>query len=133
MAKLKVFLSWCFCDFSVVLVAAAVSTTWLATHSQAPVEVFRTVIVQISFLLAASIYGMAWWTVWKRRRSGRGWGIGASLMSVFLWVSMLHFGWDIIEKWFLAFFWVPTILGIVGLIAFSRPNEQSGASPQPLG
>ena len=123
MVKLRVFISWCFCDLSVILVAAAVSTARSEIHSQAHFEVFRTTIVPLLFLVVACVYGTAWWTIWKRTRSGREWGIAASLISMLVWVSISRFAWHMVERWFISVLWVPTLLGVVGIIAFSTPSR----------
>jgi hypothetical protein len=66
--------------------------------------------------VTAIIFGLAWWTIWKGKRSARCWGIAASL--VFVTISLYVF--FVISKWVLCAPEVELAIGIVGLIAFSR-------------
>ena len=51
-----------------------------------------------------------------RKPSWIWWETAASLLHIFAWVSMLPFGWRVVAEWFVAFFWLTTSLGTVGLI-----------------
>jgi predicted permease len=74
----------------------------------------RGLLITALYIILAIIYGLAWWTVWKRKPSGRGWGIAASL--IYIPVSL----WGII--FFAQPFWgfegVAMAVGIAGLVAF---------------
>jgi hypothetical protein len=71
----------------------------------------------------AAIYGMAWWTVWKRKPSARAWAIAASLTTILLslliiW-SNLHHSRPI--------WWCSGVMlawGITGLVGFVRRDGQ---------
>jgi len=69
--------------------------------------------------VTAIIFGIAWWTIWKGKRSARCWGIAASL--IFVMISLYVF--FIISKWVLCAPGVELAIGIVGLLAFSRRYE----------
>jgi hypothetical protein len=76
--------------------------------------------------LQVTVFGMAWWTVFREKRSGRVWGIAASL--VFMAWALLPL---LIPP---HFFWSGDVLilgiGFIALIAFAWPVELPVATPQ---
>lgn len=69
---------------------------------------------------------MAWWTVFREKRSGRAWGIAA---------SMVFIAWALIPLVIPPhYFWSGEVLilgiGIIGLIAFAWPAELPVSMPQ---
>ncbi len=66
------------------------------------------------FTIAVIIYGLAWWTVWKKKPSGRGWGIVASL--IYLPVSLS--GIIFFAQPLLGYEGIVLALGVAGMVAF---------------
>ena len=74
---------------------------------------------ELVLVVTITIFGMAWWTIWKEKSSARVWGIAASLIEIliFLFPFILHSSharWHHLGALF---------IGIVGLIAFLRSDE----------
>ena len=120
-AKCRAVLSWCFCWFFMVLLGVTAKIVLNFIHRAAP----EWALALAAFLLLVSlVFARAWWTVWKHKNSGRIWGIVASVLSLLAALPMLHFGLTVFWKTFLSFYWPSTVLGIVGLIAFSLERRQ---------
>jgi len=70
----------------------------------------------------ATLAGVAWWTVWKGKPSAKGWAISASLMIIllFLW----QFIFPLQPVWYHYRHLGALFIGIVGLVVFSRRDEQ---------
>lgn len=68
--------------------------------------------------------GVAWWTLWRKKRHARIWAIAASAMSVVIFVRQFVFPtrpvWD--------HHWGALFIGIVGLVVFSWPDKQDGSN-----
>jgi hypothetical protein len=121
MAKLRGLLSWCFCWVFMVLLGVAAKTVLNFGHRQVSA---RALPLAAALLIASLVFAGAWWTVWKRKASAKIWGILASLLSLLAALPMLYFGVNVFLRTFLGFFWPSTVLGIVGLIAFSLQRRQ---------
>jgi drug/metabolite transporter (DMT)-like permease len=80
----------------------------------------RTLSVPVLFALLTYIFGMAWWTVWKEKPSGKSWGIAASLINnlVMIMAYILH------KRSLSGYQWEVLAIGIVGLIAFLWPDKE---------
>lgn len=68
-------------------------------------------------LLAAAIFGAAWWSLWKQKPRAKEWGIAASTILFLIWTPMIYFGWRIyfgFERWA----WYVPAIGALGLIEF---------------
>jgi len=69
--------------------------------------------------LQTAVFGLAWWTVFREKRSARAWGIAASMVFI-LWV-LLPFA---IQP---HFFWTGDLVllgvGTIGLIVFAWPGQ----------
>jgi hypothetical protein len=86
-----------------------------------------------SFLpIQGVVFAMAWWTVWRRKRSGRGWAIAASLLFLLCSGLLLYLDrsalqqaavWDVI--------WPVLALGVAGLIVFLPRNFAAGLDENP--
>jgi drug/metabolite transporter (DMT)-like permease len=76
--------------------------------------------VPVLFTFLTYIFGMAWWTVWKEKPSGKSWGIAASLINNLVMISafILH------KRPLSDYQWEVLAIGIVGLIAFLWPDEE---------
>jgi hypothetical protein len=89
----------------------------------------RSLLVPGVFSALAAIYGVAWWTVWKRKRSARACAIAACLTYILaplftIW-SKLHF-----SRSFRVCSGVMLATGVIGLVAFLRQGTiPSGTEP----
>jgi len=93
------------------------------------------IILRVTPVVLAFLYGMAWWTVKTAKPSGRGWAIAASLA-----ILLLVFPFSTVTYY--AFFYAPAgswigflipigvvlALGISGLVAFV-PHDSIGRAP----
>jgi hypothetical protein len=85
------------------------------------------------FSLVAINSGMAWWSVWKQKASARRWALAASSWNVLLGAPLFYYwlyGWSGYRQLFLGWLWFPTVVGIVGLAAFLRPDAPLGPVQQ---
>jgi hypothetical protein len=121
MAKCRAILSWCFCWLFMVLLGVTAKIVLNFIRGQAS---SRALPLAAILLLASLVFGRAWWTGWKRKNSEKVWGIVASLLSLLAAFPMLFFGVTVFWKTFVSFYWPSTVLGIVGLIAFSLQRRQ---------
>jgi hypothetical protein len=94
-----------------------------------PSLLVTTIGINILFLAAAAILGMAWWTVWKQKVSSKGWAIAASLVNLLQWTTFIycapHYSWYC-SHWH--FIWTHSVIGIAGLIAFLPRRTQCSES-----
>src|SRR5207302_5499155 len=72
---LRKYLCWVFAFSSVVCLRLALSGLVRAVHRPYVLLPFRYLLINLSFAAVTTIFGMAWWTVWKGKRWARGWGI----------------------------------------------------------
>ena len=79
----------------------------------------RILLVPTVFSVMAATYGIACWTIWKGKRSARGWGIAASLTYILLPLSMFFFVRHFISRHFP----VMLAIGVAGLIAFGKAYD----------
>ena len=135
MGKCRTFVCWYFCVTSVALIVATILNVSSAVQHRATnhlsEHLLRFLSVNISFILVAIVFEEAWRSVWRKKNHERNWAIAASLLSMLLATSMLFVGWKTFEIWFVNFFWLPTVFGVVGLIAFSRPYDAGERNPVP--
>lgn len=122
MHTLRRYLSWVFAFTSLVCLQVSVSSILAIFHRQHSVALFRYLLVPITFTMMASIHGMAWWTVWKGKSSGRAWGLAASAINLLLSVGVIYLSRSPRGLWLVL------ALGITGLIAFWRRYEQPAAA-----
>jgi hypothetical protein len=81
-------------------------------------------IIPALFTIAVIVYGLAWWTVWKEKRWGGGWGIVASLIYILVsLVRIIFFAQPI-----LGYEGIVLSLGIAGLFAFVDGSARKKAS-----
>jgi hypothetical protein len=71
------------------------------------------------FPVLAVIYSVAWWTVWKEKRSARAWGIAASLTYVSINIEMIFYSSRSVS----ACVWIMSAVAVAGLVAFSWRDE----------
>ena len=82
-SSIRRFLSWIFALTAFICLRLSVLTLPHMLHPPQPVPRVGLRIAGAAFGLALPIQGvvfaMAWWTVWRRKRSARGWALAASL------------------------------------------------------
>jgi hypothetical protein len=88
--------------------------------------VFRVVLAVSVFPVLAVIHSLAWWTVWKQKRSARAWGIAASLTFALINVVIFFFARSVPNC-----VWIMSAIGVGGLVAFSWRDELHDPGPQP--
>src|SRR6202034_1136122 len=76
----------------------------------------------VALSLLGVFFAFAWWTNKTSRPSGRGWGIAASLVNILLIIPIL----TRIHMRAGALLWLIPIAGIIGIVLFSEPPEQTG-------
>jgi hypothetical protein len=131
MRAIRDYLSWIFAITSFVCFKLAFfgprhvhSNTY---HARALLSAYS-----LSFMVLALIFGMAWFTTWQQRRFARAWAIIASLIHTVVGLGLvamfvrfstmkdLRMAWEVIT--------VPLVVGVMGLVAFSRRWERPEAS-----
>jgi hypothetical protein len=119
MRQLRKYLCWVFAIAALTFFQSAASSILLMVHRHHAFRSFRTMLVPVMLSALTAVYGSAWWTIWKGKRSARGWGIAASLTTILLPVSIIYF---LPSVW--THLWLLAAIGIVGLAAFSRRYEE---------
>jgi hypothetical protein len=126
MHTLRKYLSWSFAFTSFVCLHVAFLSILRTIHQSIPRAIHQRyalllLLVPAVFTLFAVVFGMAWGTVFKGRSSARGWGIAASLINIAVSI------WPIFllprSPW--GSFSVILVIGVAGLVAFSRRLELS--------
>ena len=115
--ELRKLVGW---QFAGTAVATLLVAAWEIPGSAARgSSLLREVCIIAIFSAMASIYGIAWWAVWKERPSARVWAVAASL------ACLLGSLWLISHSWRLARWctWFTAALSIAWLVLFLWPNE----------
>jgi len=77
----------------------------------------------LSLPIQSVVFAMAWWTVWRRKRSARGWAIAASLFFILQNGLLLYFLRNVPQQAALWNVILPVLaIGVTGLIVFSPRN-----------
>lgn len=118
MHKLRIFLCWMFAFTSPVCVIAAAWSILHRIHRHHAFSTFRILVFASLFAALAAVFGVAWWTIWKRKPGARIWGVSASLvyLSFSLW-EIIHFSRPVWSD-----FGGMLAVGIAGFVAFSWPG-----------
>ena len=121
-ADLRKFMGWIYCATSLRYLAITVSYVPYAVH-----EYFRHLLLTnlltppVISAVMAFVCALACWTIWKGKSSARSWAIASSLVLILIYVRQfiipLRLGWD--------HGLVSLLAGVVGLIAFLRPEKQA--------
>ena len=118
MQTVRTYLSWSFAFTSLVCLQLAVSLT---IHPQYRYSSRTRLLIAPGMMAAfAVVFGMAWWTLFKRKRFARAWGIAASLINIQVSLLPVIFPPHSLLNGFLVIFG----LGVAGLVAFGRKFEQ---------
>jgi hypothetical protein len=94
-------------------------TVLRAFHRYHDFLTLRGLLVPAVFSVQAAIYGMACWTVWKRKPSATVWAIVASLTYILIPLLTIWLGFHF-SRPTRACSVVVLVLGVTGLIVFSR-------------
>lgn len=133
MHALRKFLYWIFAITAVS--CFQISFTLLIRTLQMPSDarVGRAFLVPTGFALMTGVFTAAWWTVWKRKPSGRVWGVAASLINIatglwpfVMWPHDVFSGFGILGA--LSAFGLVTAIGVAGLVVFLRREQP----PEPV-
>lgn len=132
--SLRKYLSWIFAFSFLLGLPATYSTTlsiFASLRHRAPNVHWPASWWLLVFLLPfvmpiqTSVFGLAWWTVFRQKRSARVWGIAASMIFV-LWTVLPLF-------YSPRYFWTGSLLllgiGLVGLVAFALPGHPVDPAP----
>jgi tetratricopeptide (TPR) repeat protein len=125
MKALRNFLCWVFALSAVLCVPVALPYLHHHGHRANSREVFADLVVISMFLILGTIFGVAWWTVWRGKRSGRLWGIIASSMYILQTLPLIYFAGLRNETSIV-------MLGLAGtsLFAFARRYETPNSASQ---
>ena len=135
MHNLRKYLGWVFAFTSLVCLQIAVSSILGKIHRHYTLLLFRNLLVPTLFTVQAAIFGVAWWTVWKGKRSARSWGIAASLMYILasllpviiFSIISLRYGWRDFGA-VSANLGLVAAVGVAGVVAFARRYEQPNSA-----
>jgi hypothetical protein len=119
MQSLRNLLCWLFAIVSLMCLQITLSSIPSILHRPYAVLSFRYLLVPMVFSVLTILFGMAWFTVWKGKPSGKWWGIAASLINTVLsfW-QIIHFSQSV---W--GYQGVTLAIGGTGLVAFSWRYE----------
>jgi hypothetical protein len=86
--------------------------------------------LSLATLLAAlgAVFGLAWWSNWKRWVSARKWAMAASVLGLSIFMGIP--GWQYFAIGRVAFLraerllWLPTVIGLGVLVVFSLPSQR---------
>ena len=116
MDMIKKFLSWVFAVSALLCLWNALKILLRMIYRHFGFFAPRHLLAASFFPVLAIILAMAWWTVWRKRPSGKGWGTAASLTYVLLPA------WAIYSSRSLALsLGAMLALGVIGLIVFLWP------------
>jgi ABC-type proline/glycine betaine transport system permease subunit len=127
MNLIKKFLSWVFAVSALLCIWNALKIIFHMIHRHYGFFTARNLLLASLFPVLVIILAMAWWTVWKRRPSGKGWGIAASLTYVLLPVWSIHSSRSLALS-----LGAMLALGVIGLVVFIWPAGKPTSEDGPL-
>src|SRR6266446_5821285 len=119
MHDLRKFISWIYAISSLLGLWTAFWFIPLIIHRRYAFSPLRSLLISGVFPTLATVYGVAWWAVWKGKASAKGWGIAASL--TYILGSLLEIIFFQRSVW--SCNGVVLATGIAGLVAFLWPYE----------
>jgi len=121
MQKIKKFCGWIFSLMSVLCLSMSVwvSRSRLLQHHGIPS--LRLFVPGAVLFLFAYVFGMAWWCTWKGRPSARAWGIIASLVTMYIPLSLTYF----FHSPFSNSIYKAIVFSFLALIAYLWPEKQA--------
>ena len=130
-SSIRRFLSWIFALTAFICLRLCLRLSALTLphilHPLQPVPSVGLRIAGVAFILSLPIqsvaFAMAWWTVWRRKRSARGWAIAASLIFILHSGLVLYLARNVPQQAALWNVILPVLaIGVTGLIVFSPRN-----------
>jgi Peptidase family M50 len=118
MRTLQKYLGWIF-GFTALLCLQITFLPVLTFQRQGTLLTRGHLLVAVVFTGLAAVFGMAWWTGFKRKRAAKGWGIAASVINVLVSVIPAMF----VSRFPSGEFGILLAIGVAGLVAFSLPYE----------
>jgi hypothetical protein len=121
-ADFRKFMGWIYCVTSLQYLTISVRSVPYAIRGHYSLSfVSRMLTAPVISTVMAVVSGVACWTIWKGKSSARGWAIASSLVLILICIRQfiipLRLGWD--------HGLVSLLTGVVGLIAFLRPEKQA--------
>lgn len=96
-----------------------------SNENSSSLEILSTV-AKLLIPALAIVFGMAWWTIWRKKPSASIWGIAASACNILLSGIMLYYAPRVLWQVALALL----VLGILGVVAFSSPRQIEAMNPK---
>jgi hypothetical protein len=127
MQDLRKFLAWIFAVTSLLCLWTSFWFVPRIIHLHYVFSPLRGLLVAAAaalFPILATIYGVAWWAVWKEKASARGWGIAASLIHVLISLSLIVLPLHPVTSCT----WPVLATGIFGLVVFLSRYEPHDSS-----
>lgn len=119
MREIRMVLCWIFAAACVLNLAVVLRCEQYAIRYNYPPSLLRDLIISAVISAAVALCsGVAWWTVWKKRASAKGWAIAASATSIIIFVRPFILPTRPVWDHHLG----ALIIGIVGLVAFLWPE-----------
>lgn len=129
MNLLRKILCWNFAIFSVAVYSADYRLITEIVHSQESARhVLLDFLIFAMFSVEGTVFGLAWWTVWREKPWGRRWAIVGSQIQILQFTPLLIGGWKIFWSFERAD-WIVNAIGVTGLLAFSRPYMLRKSDP----
>jgi len=85
-------------------------------------QLLANLLVLTLFTVQATVFGTAWWTVWKGKPSARGWGIAASVINILISLPIIYLSRSVRG------IGVVLAIGVAGLVAFWRRYEEPNSA-----
>lgn len=120
MNSVRRLLCWLFAISSLLCLRIALSSILHIIHEPHRSLSFRILLVTEVFSVLATVFGIAWFTIWTGKASGKWWGIAASVTNVLFPLSLNIYLRSPLLKHNL----VLLAIGVAGLVAFSWPSGQ---------
>jgi len=120
MNSVRRLLCWLFAISSLLCLRIALSSILHIIHEPHRSLSFRILLVTEVFSVLATVFGIAWFTIWTGKASGKWWGIAASMTNVLFPLSLNIYLRSPLLKHDL----VLLAIGVAGLVAFSWPSGQ---------
>jgi hypothetical protein len=120
MNSLRKLLCWLFAISALICLKIVLSSILRIIHYHRALS-FRNLLVTVVFSVLATVFGMAWFSDWKGKASGKWWGIAASLTNVLFPLSLSIY----LRSSMLKHSVVLLGIGVAGLVAFSWPYAQT--------
>ncbi|HET9406941.1 MAG TPA: M50 family metallopeptidase [Candidatus Sulfotelmatobacter sp.] len=117
-------LCWVFAFTSLVCLNIVVTSIIHPLHRHTTHLLLRHILVTLQDLAFSLVFGVAWWTILRGKRTARLWGFGASLIYAYVACSNFYLAHSFDDQ--VGF--VTSGIGVLGLVAFWRRYEVPSSS-----